>query len=396
MTPSAGVTYYYWVLSRNAAGVSSPGTPDTGSRSVTVPNYTFANRTVLTGTSVSASANNTVSSKEPGEPDHAGNRGGKSVWWSWTAPSVGTLTVNTVGSTFDTLLAVYTGSTVSVLNHIASNDDFGTGFNRTSRVTFGTVAGTTYHIAVDGFRADSGEVTLNLDFDTTPFATNDHFAARIPLFGSSLNVTANNQSASREPGEPLHGGTGQGKSLWWSWTAPASGTLYVDTFGSNFNTTLGIYNGSTLVTLGALAVNDDAGSGGVSQVIVPVTGGSVYQIAVDGYDGVFGTVALNIQLIVPSPAPTAPSSPSRIRGASLGANRVRLSWPSGTNTTHYLVEKKEPGSSRWVRVRIVGATNRNLTISGLGKDGVYQFRITAMQGGNRAPRPSKIVRIRVE
>ena len=98
--------------------------------------------------------------EEAGEPSHAGNVGGKSVWWTWTAPTNGTVTVDTVGSSFDTLLAVYTGNSVAGLSVVASDDD--SGGNRTSRLTFNATAGTTYQIAVDGYSGASGSVILNL------------------------------------------------------------------------------------------------------------------------------------------------------------------------------------------------------------------------------------------
>ena len=34
---------------------------------------------------------NSNATKQVGEPNHAGNAGGKSVWWRWTAPAAGTL-----------------------------------------------------------------------------------------------------------------------------------------------------------------------------------------------------------------------------------------------------------------------------------------------------------------
>ena len=58
---------------------------------------------------------NVLATKEAGEPEHAGKAGGSSVWWSWTAPNSGSVTVSTMGSDFDTLLAVYTGTVVSNL-----------------------------------------------------------------------------------------------------------------------------------------------------------------------------------------------------------------------------------------------------------------------------------------
>src|SRR6266576_2725460 len=97
-------------------------------------NDNFANATILSGTSATGSGSNVGATKETGEPLPAGNAGGKSVWWFWTAPSAGTVTVNTFGSTFDTVLGVYIGSSVSGLGTVAGNDDSGGG--RQSSVNF--------------------------------------------------------------------------------------------------------------------------------------------------------------------------------------------------------------------------------------------------------------------
>ncbi len=40
--------------------------------------------------------------KQPGEPNHAGDAGGHSVWFSWTAPADGNESFSTVASDFDT------------------------------------------------------------------------------------------------------------------------------------------------------------------------------------------------------------------------------------------------------------------------------------------------------
>ena len=93
------------------------------------------------------------------EPRHAGQRGRKSVWWNWTAPSTGRLTIATTTSTFDTLLGIYTGSFVDSLTRIGSNDDESRSL-RTSRVTISVVAGTIYRIAVDGYQGAQGSIRL--------------------------------------------------------------------------------------------------------------------------------------------------------------------------------------------------------------------------------------------
>ena len=153
--------------------VTTPGGTVSSAANFTVlsvpPNDNFASALIVTGNSGTASGNNTLATKEVGEPNHAGNPGGKSIWYAWTAPSSGTWTFDTVGSSFDTLLAVYTGSTVSSLTLVAANDDILARVITNSRLAFVASAGTTYRIAVDGFStgsqsgspAASGTVTLN-------------------------------------------------------------------------------------------------------------------------------------------------------------------------------------------------------------------------------------------
>src|SRR5205809_427368 len=124
-------------------------------------NDAFANGQSLSGSTGSVTGNNVGATKETGEPNHAGDSGGHSVWYRWTAPANTPVTIDTIGSSFDTLLGVYTGSSVSTLTTIASNDDID-GPNQPSRVSFTPVAGTTYQIAVDGWNGDTGTITLNL------------------------------------------------------------------------------------------------------------------------------------------------------------------------------------------------------------------------------------------
>ena len=110
-----------------------------------------------------------LATKETGEPIHAGNSGGASTWWKWTAPSAGQVSLNTHGSGFDTLLAVYTGAGIGALTPIAANDNDGTSGN-TSSLLFEAKAGTEYEFAVDGFNGAAGSVLLNWNLNTTAAA----------------------------------------------------------------------------------------------------------------------------------------------------------------------------------------------------------------------------------
>ena len=122
-------------------------------------NDNFANAiTIQPGATLSGT--NVNATKETGEPNHAGNAGGKSVWWKFTPASSGQVKVSTANSSFNTLLAVYTGSAVNALTLVASNND--TGGAPTSYVSFSVVAGTPYSIAVDGFNGATGTVSLSM------------------------------------------------------------------------------------------------------------------------------------------------------------------------------------------------------------------------------------------
>jgi hypothetical protein len=123
-------------------------------------NDLFANRILITGTYVAVSGSNIGASMESGEPFHWSSTGGKSAWWTWQAPKSGTVTISTAGSSFDTILAAYTGNSIGGLTLVQNNDDFGG--NLTSQVSFFATSGTVYQIAVDGFGAASGSISLFL------------------------------------------------------------------------------------------------------------------------------------------------------------------------------------------------------------------------------------------
>ena len=122
----------------------------------------FANRAPMLNLLNLISYSNVGATSEPGEPLHAGVPGGHSVWFTWTPLLSGVVTFSTAGSSFDTLLAVYRGNSLTNLTTVASDDDSG-GFY-TSIVTFNAVAGTQYSIAVDGAYGAEGNIILNSSF----------------------------------------------------------------------------------------------------------------------------------------------------------------------------------------------------------------------------------------
>ncbi|MGV3757162.1 MAG: reprolysin-like metallopeptidase [Verrucomicrobiota bacterium] len=132
------------------------------------PNDAFANSITVTGATNTVTGTNFRATKEAAETSPLSG-GGKSVWWKWTAPGYGQVIISTIGSDFDTVMGIYTNTTLANLINIASDDD--SGGNRTSRVTFDAVRGATYHILVDGYDGETGAITLNISgpaADTRP------------------------------------------------------------------------------------------------------------------------------------------------------------------------------------------------------------------------------------
>lgn len=122
-------------------------------------NNDFTSAFSLTSDSGAVSLITVGATKETGEPSHANNIGGASVWWRYVPTQSGQVAMNTNGSNFDTLLGIYTGAVVGGLLTIASNDNSAAG-RTDSAVTFNVVAGQEYWIAVDGYNGATGTAVL--------------------------------------------------------------------------------------------------------------------------------------------------------------------------------------------------------------------------------------------
>lgn len=260
----------------------------------------FAGAKVIAGTDGTSDDSSVGASKEPGEPNHAGNAGGKSIWYRWESPITGIATFDTFGSSFDTLMAAYSGSTVDALASLASNNNAG---SAQSRIIFRIVAGATYHLAVDGFNGAAGNVTLN--WSSQPPPANDNFASPLDLTGSGGYVIDTSAGATKEAGEPNHAGKPGGASVWFRWSSPISGPVSFNTFSSAIaDTVLGVYTGSSVDSnsLTLVATNDNANpaSGRLwSRVVFNAAAGQQYRIALDSSAGEFGFYQLTWGFGVP-------------------------------------------------------------------------------------------------
>ena len=127
-------------------------------------------------------------SGEPGELSHCGIPGGSSAWFSFIPQANGRCYLDTAGSSFNTVLAVYTGPgpTIATLKALVCDDDSGPG--TTSSLNFQANSGATYYIAVDGKNGVTGTAHLNYRL-LVPMTLTDIVKTNDTICGFRVNVT---------------------------------------------------------------------------------------------------------------------------------------------------------------------------------------------------------------
>ena len=135
------------------------------------------------------------------EPPHVLGDWGKvpraSVWYCWIAAEPGgCFTFDlTSGSTFDSLLAVYTGDRLERLAPVAGSDNYGS--RQSSRVSFQVLAGTNYSVVVDK-TSDNFDPNAAYNFKLTwyptppPGFTGSQFSPASGIPGAKVTLTGTN------------------------------------------------------------------------------------------------------------------------------------------------------------------------------------------------------------
>jgi hypothetical protein len=143
--------------------------------------------------------------KDDGEPNHCGIPGGASYWFSYAPPASGELYLNTDGSSYDTVLAVYTATGPTYADLVLQACDNNSGTNgRTSSLHFTATGSVNYYVVVDGVNAATGTVRLN-------------YKLLVPLVISNAAMT--NSFAFRVTSTPSYPFTLQRSSNLQSWTS---------------------------------------------------------------------------------------------------------------------------------------------------------------------------------
>jgi hypothetical protein len=211
----------------------------------------FADRIPLSGSVVEFSGSTEGASHEENEPDHGDPSvslvaTGHSIWWSWIAPVTSSVTVffiQEAGGFQPACIPVYTGSSFTQFN-LVTKTSIPDVFPPSEFVTFNAIAGTSYQIAVDENQFNtSGQLNFVLR------TTNDNFENRVPIDGLSASVTGSTVGATSELNEPALSSSSPAEiqngrnTVWWTWLAPADGSVTIDSKDSDFNTLLHVFTG---------------------------------------------------------------------------------------------------------------------------------------------------------
>jgi hypothetical protein len=247
--------------------------------------------------SVGDSADTTSFGTQPNEPGTTAATLGacptfrtNTAWWSVRGHG-GRMTVTTLGTDIDAVLAVYVRTPSGAPGAEAGCSDLPT---RPLEVRFQAARGTTYLIQVGGKAIGSGQPGDRGDVAVTAIPerpTGDDRAAALPL-ATNATLDVSNRGATEEPGEVLDCGAAHYlATLWFAWTTPVPGTAVFDADASFTNVTPG--NDTVLAVYRAdgfpIGCNDDAAQlNGPSRMAARVTAGTYFiQVGAHGMDNAF-------------------------------------------------------------------------------------------------------------
>lgn len=257
------------------------------------------------------------------------------IWYSYTATCTGNVTVSLLGSSFDTMLAVYNGgSCYPTLNAlIECNDDAQSSFQ--SEITFAAITGRQYLIEIGGYGSAKGQGVLNISCqgDPGPLPSKDDCASARAV-GDVVNLPFDTRNATFDgPGLCM-----RSPNIWFCYAATCKGQVTVSLLGSSFDTMLAVYDGCECPASQSRMIecNDDFASSLQSQITFDAVTGNRYLIEVGGYGSAKGQGVLTIRcegaVNVPKPdlgdAPDSSNRSGRVMRTYGPANPVTAHFPT--------------------------------------------------------------------
>jgi len=210
-------------------------------------------------------------------PSCVGANPGSDVWYAITGTG-GNVNVTLSGSNRNATLAIWSNcpatTQIGCIQIISGNS---------GSIIFPTTAAVTYYVQI---QRQSGNDNANMDGNicatTTSSAppSNDDCAAATPLpVGASCTLTnTSNLNATNSGGANPGCGSYSGGDVWFSFVAPASGSINIESFANSLTDgAMALYSG-TCGSLSLMTCDDDGGAGLMPSISGAVTPGQTYYI----------------------------------------------------------------------------------------------------------------------
>ena len=303
---TGGQTYYLQVggWTQTLGGAASSGTLSVNVKVAGLANDAFSAATAVatgslpfaaTGIDTSSATTEQGEDVDPSCTDFVG----KTLWYKLTPNANVTITADTAGSSaaYDTVLALFQGTTLGGLTEIACDDDSAVapatgGASRIASVNL--TAGQTYYLQVGGWKGATG--TASSGTLSVRIASIDAFAGAGKPASLPFTVTGiDTSTATTQAGENVDPTCSDfvGKTVWFAYTPASNTTVTASTAGSSYDTVLVLYQGTSLAGLTPLACDDDsiAVSGPSKITSAALTGGQTYYFQVGGWTQTLGGTA---------------------------------------------------------------------------------------------------------
>lgn len=224
------------------------------------------------------------------------------VWFSYTGSGFSeTVTLNLCGSSYDSSVLIYTGSSGSLTLVGGNDDDASCGaapLDTRSRASFTSDGNTTYYIAIEGWNAGStGAFTMDVTCEgvTPPAVDNQNCDTALAVNIDNTDVLSDNSFGDVSPAQPSCDLFGSIQDVWFSFVAPTEGT--VDCTVSNGTMTsanFNVYSGACGALVAATgACNANLTTGGIES-LTGLVAGETYFIQVWSNAAEQGTFSLRL------------------------------------------------------------------------------------------------------
>jgi hypothetical protein len=349
-------------------------------------NDLLSNALVVAGEAFEINADLGAAGRELHEPAGVGNFG-QTAWWSWTSEADGIMEWDSADSSNLVALAIFERDAFGQLHKVGETYRRAVAHDETWSLvpdrfgSFQTRAGQSYLIQADLTRVaprgfvlpppipgagpwgpvESRAISAHLSRLAATAPDNDLFANRIPLSGEVAGFQAELNAATLEPGEPRISGSTLGRTLWWTWTAPAHGSATIESLTGDAPPVVGIYYRGTAQTLGLVASSvTDYGNQcftyetAKKKIKWDVVAGGVYEIQVDRHPTYDAHLSASFQLtLVTAPVNDVPEGAAELTGNDLSLTASVVAATRRPNEP--VINTQSGANSVWYRWQAPGA-----------------------------------------